>query len=71
MPPDLMNIFNPEPTKQKADPRVSLALFLRHLADLMSAEDEDEDMREKFKDEREKQETEIPVRPRVEPLGGA
>ena len=63
---DLTNIFG-SGSKKKTDPRVSMAMMLRHLADLMSAEDEEDE----FTDPREKEEHEIPVRPRVEPLGGA
>jgi hypothetical protein len=50
----------------KEDERVQLAVLLRFLAQLLDKDRDDE-----LLDEREQNAREIPVRPRVEPLGGA
>ena len=54
-------------TRQEPDNKVSIAVLLKFLADLLSAKKEDDEML----DEREQDAREIPVRPRIEPLGGA
>ena len=61
---DLQAIFGIE--EQKPDDKVSMAMILQFLTALLKRDSEDE-----MKDEREQNAREIPVRPRVEPLGGA
>jgi hypothetical protein len=56
---DLAQLFGLPP--QKPDPRVSLALLLRHLSELLDAGDEEGEAQ---------MPAEIPVRPRVLPTGG-
>lgn len=51
--------------EKKENESVKLAVILRFLAELLESDDDDEG-----KDEREREAREIPVRPRVEPLGG-
>ena len=62
---DLAAIFG-QPEKAKADPRVSIALLLKHLSDLPGAEEEEEESSGSIPQIIEP----IPVRARVEPLGG-
>ena len=62
---DPQQIFG-QSTRQEPESKVSIAVLLKFLADLLGAEKEDE-----MKDEREQDAREVPVRPRVEPLGGA
>ena len=62
---DPQQIFG-QSTRQEPDNKVSIAVLLKFLADLLGAEKDDE-----MKDEREQDAREVPVRPRVEPLGGA
>lgn len=63
MPFDLSQLFGMGPAVQKPDPRVSLALLLHHLAALLQASAEPGEAAPETP-------AEIPVRPRVEPLGG-
>ena len=62
---DFKDIFGLQ-TDRGQDSKMSLVLLLQAIAQMLSA-GEDNSM----KDEREQRETEIRVRPRIEPLGGA
>ncbi len=63
---DFKDIFGLQ-TDRGQDSKMSLALLLQAIAQMLSAGGTDPSM----KDEREQRETEIRVRPRIEPLGGA
>ena len=64
---DLLGGMFGVPEEREPTRNLSLALLLRHLADMLEAEEE----REPVMDGRATEPEEIRVRPRIEPLGGS
>lgn len=60
---DISQLFGMETREPPGKDKVSLAVLLRFLTALLEREEDDE--------ETERPREEVPVRPRVEPLGGA